>query len=63
VGEAVGHAIGGVAAGEHAEGALQFVVTGLVEEKADSQNADGPPAKENYLARSPAFTEGLPHGI
>lgn len=63
MGEAVGHAIGGVAAGEHAEGALQFVVTGLVEKIADSQNADGSPTKENYLASSSAFTECLPHWI
>ncbi len=63
MGKAVCRAIGRVAAGQDAEGTLQFVVAGFVEEIADSQHSGGSPAKENQLAGGSAFTERLPHGV
>src|ERR1700680_3750297 len=63
VGEAVSHAVCGIAAGVYREGALQFVVAGFVQKIADRNHAGRSSSEKDQLASGSTFAERLCHGV
>jgi hypothetical protein len=63
MGEAVGDSVCGIAAGVDRESALQFMVSGFVQEIADRNHPSHSASEENELASGSALAQRLCHGI
>jgi len=63
MGEAVGHAVCGIAAGIDRKGTLQSVVGGSVQQIADRNHPGHPAREEDQLASRPTFAKRLCHGV
>lgn len=63
MGEAVGYSVCGIAAGVDGKSALQFVVSGFVQQITDRNHPSHSASEENQLAGGSALAQRLRHGI
>jgi len=63
MGEAIRYSVGGIATGIDRKSALQFVMSGFVQQITDRNHRGHPASKESQLAGGSALAQRLCHGI